>query len=209
MYLIPPRQLTTKRSKSEEHTTHSISKLMMKRKFKTALWLITHQGKGSVLPLLDGWSSRSIKHGCHRIQDICVHHSAHTQWSLQAIAFLAKWICTAYVDPRGLETFMACRLIALEKALVSGLLKQETIWRIIRKAIPIRPHLLPGCSPTHVDWMLISSLMDKTSCHKRVQHTMYAIGIICLIYQLSNESKKQTQFPDDASASKDLANLRH
>ena len=32
-----------------------------------------------------------------------------------ALACLCKWICSTYVDPRGLTAFVACRLIALNK----------------------------------------------------------------------------------------------
>ena len=53
-----------------------------------------------------------------------------------AIALVARRICSSYVDPSALQPFTACRLIALDKCPgVRPIGIGEVIWRIIGKAI--------------------------------------------------------------------------
>ena len=53
-----------------------------------------------------------------------------------AMASIAKQICSSFVDPKGLATFVACRLIALDKCPgVRPIGIGETVHRIIGKAI--------------------------------------------------------------------------
>ena len=47
------------------------------------------------------------------------YHSA-TANLCNALAFIAQRLCTEYVNPTGLTPFTACRLIALDKFVVSG-----------------------------------------------------------------------------------------
>ena len=68
--------------------------------------------------------------------NVYAHHFAHIILTCDVIVSLAKRICTAYLDPKGLETFVACRLIALDKCLgVRPIRIGETLRRIIGKAI--------------------------------------------------------------------------
>ena len=46
---------------------------------------------------------------------LCTSFRSHSSYLCDAIASLANKICTAFVDPKGLEAFVACRLIALDK----------------------------------------------------------------------------------------------
>ena len=80
------------------------------------------------------------------------------------------------------------------------------------------PSMPLPCQSAHQDiyQMLMSSLMEKLSCHKRAQHKgtnplamSMPIGTIPLIYQLSNELIKQAWVGDNASASGDFSALQH
>ena len=67
---------------------------------------------------------------------LCTSFRSHSSDLCDAIASLAKRICTAYLDPKGLEAFVACRLIALDKCPgVRPIGIGETLRRIIGKAI--------------------------------------------------------------------------
>ena len=46
---------------------------------------------------------------------LCTSFCSHSTDLRDAFASLAKEICTTSVDPKGLEAFVACRLIALDK----------------------------------------------------------------------------------------------
>ena len=74
----------------------------------------------------DGWK-RSCTSFCSHSADLC-----------EAIASLAKRICTTSLDPKGLEAFVACRLIALDKCPgVRWIGIGETLCRIVERAISI------------------------------------------------------------------------
>ena len=67
---------------------------------------------------------------------LCTSFRSHSSDLCDAIASLTKRICTAYLDPKGLEAFVACRLIALDKCPgVRPIGIGETLRRIIGKAI--------------------------------------------------------------------------
>ena len=67
---------------------------------------------------------------------LCTSFRSHSSDLCDAIASLAKRICTAYLDPKGLEAFVACRLITLDKCPgVRPIGIGETLRRIIGKAI--------------------------------------------------------------------------
>ena len=51
-------------------------------------------------------------HGWHRI---CSSYHGASADICNALASLARRLCTDYVDPAGLTVFTACRLIALDK----------------------------------------------------------------------------------------------
>ena len=69
---------------------------------------------------------------------LCTSFRSHSSDLCEAIASLAKRICTAFMDPKGLEAFVACRLIALDKCPgVRPIGIGETLRRIIGKAISI------------------------------------------------------------------------
>jgi len=70
-----------------------------------------------------------------------------------ALAFIARRICTEFVDPAGLPTFVACRLIALDKCPgVRPIGIGETIRRVIGKAISTitREEIQEAASPLQV-----------------------------------------------------------
>ena len=67
---------------------------------------------------------------------LCTSFRSHSADLCDALASLAKRICTTYVDPKGLEAFVASRLIALDKCPgVRPIGVGEAICRIIGKAI--------------------------------------------------------------------------
>ena len=69
---------------------------------------------------------------------LCTSFRTHSADLCDALASLAKRICTTYVDPKGLEAFVASRLIALDKCPgVRPIGVGEVIRRIIGKAILI------------------------------------------------------------------------
>ena len=69
---------------------------------------------------------------------LCTSFHSHSADLCEAIASLAKRICTTYVDPKGLEAFVACRLIALDKCPgVRPIGIGETLRHIIGRAISI------------------------------------------------------------------------
>ena len=69
---------------------------------------------------------------------LCTSFRSHSSDLCEAIASLAKRICTAFMDPKGLEAFVACRLIALDKCPgVRPIGIGKTLRRIIGKAISI------------------------------------------------------------------------
>ena len=64
--------------------------------------------------------------------------STHPADLCDDISCLARRICTTYVDPKGLEAFVACRLIAVDKCPgVRPIGIGETLRRIIGKAVSI------------------------------------------------------------------------
>ena len=174
------------------------SKLMMERKVKPALRLITDQERGGLLPLdsvtsSDDTTTKTVcdilmekhpspqppfpsaicepnetihePHSVHfdridgpllqesvlRMDDaagpsgidtagwkcLCTSFRSHSSDRWDAITFLAKRICTAFMDPKGLEAFVACRLIALDICPgVRPIGIGETLCHIIGKASP-------------------------------------------------------------------------
>lgn len=73
-----------------------------------------------------GWKRLCTSFGTHSV-DLC-----------DAISCLARRVCTTYVDPKGLEAFVACRLIALDKYPgVRPIGIGETLRRIVGKAVSI------------------------------------------------------------------------
>ena len=66
-----------------------------------------------------------------------VLHSALIQLIYVMLLPLAKRICTTYVDPKGFEAFVACRLISLCKCPGVRTIIGEVIPHIIGKAISI------------------------------------------------------------------------
>lgn len=69
---------------------------------------------------------------------LCTSFRTHSADLCDALASLAKRICTTYVDPKGLEALVASRLIALDKCPgVRPIGIGEDICRIIGKAISI------------------------------------------------------------------------
>ena len=72
-------------------------------------------------------------HGWRRI---CTSYHGASADICNALASLARRLCTDYVDPAGLTAFTACRLIALDKCPgVQPIGVGEVVWRIIGKAI--------------------------------------------------------------------------
>ncbi len=82
-------------------------------------------------------------------------HSA--SWDLcHALALFTKRLCTAYVDPKGLSAFLACRLIALDKCPgVRPIGVCETARRIISKAIlnAIKLKVTSKMPPAHFSYV--------------------------------------------------------
>ena len=77
-------------------------------------------------PNVDSYAWRRICTSFHRASsDIC-----------EALAALARRMCTTYVDPSGLSAFSACRLIALDKCPgVRPIGVGEVVRRIVGKAV--------------------------------------------------------------------------
>lgn len=68
----------------------------------------------------------------------CSSFGNHSDALCEAIAALARRTCTTYVDPTGLEAFVACRLVALDKHPGVRLIGiGETLRRIVGKAVSI------------------------------------------------------------------------
>ena len=70
------------------------------------------------------------------MESLCISFHSHSSDLCDVIASLSKRICTAFLDPNGLEAFVACRLIALDKCPgVRPIGIGETLRRIIGKAL--------------------------------------------------------------------------
>ena len=71
----------------------------------------------------------------------------------EAVASVARRICSSYVDPSGLSALISCRLIALDKCPgVRPIGIEETVRRIIGKAVAtvIRDDILETEAPLQV-----------------------------------------------------------
>ena len=67
---------------------------------------------------------------------LCTTFNAASNDLCHSLAVLAKRLCTAFVDPKGVSPLLACHLIALDKCPgVRPIGIEETQWRIITKAI--------------------------------------------------------------------------
>ena len=72
----------------------------------------------------------------HCWRRLCTSFQAASQELCHSLALVARRLCTSLVDPRGLSSFLACRLIALDKCPgVRPIGVCETIRRIVAKAI--------------------------------------------------------------------------
>ena len=67
---------------------------------------------------------------------MCTLYNMESPELCHTLALMAKWLASTYVDPKGLEPFLACRLVALDKRPgVRPIGICETARRIIAKAI--------------------------------------------------------------------------
>ena len=69
---------------------------------------------------------------------LCTSFHAHSNSLCESIVTLTRCLATEYVDPKGIEAFVACRLIALDKCPgIRPIGIGEVIWRITCKAIAL------------------------------------------------------------------------
>ena len=107
-----------------------------------------------------GWMPKNTRHLC---MSFCTHsmvsasHNFPRQMNMYSIC-----------GPEGTRDICGLQINCTRKDLGSRLVKIFDL--PLGKPLHLYPHPLPECSPMHVDWMLISSLMETPSCHKRAQH---------------------------------------
>ena len=96
----------------------------------------------------------------------CTSFGKHSTDLCDAISCLARIICTTYVDPKGLEALVACRLIALDMVTLrsSSTLSGQGGWAGAALFTTIRFHRsLPLCSSCYVSTVLCQLLLWAVS----------------------------------------------
>lgn len=90
---------------------------------------------------------------------LCTSFHSYSTDLCDAIALLAKRLCTTYVDPNGLEAFVACRFIALDNR---PSVRQITIGGVLRCitgraiSITLKSDIQDQCSKTsYVEVMMV------------------------------------------------------